>query len=346
MERQTMRKTTRWLLAMFLVGICGRGYGIYNQTLNNAPQVWTDIVRGTASAPEQYRVGVVVSAYWIAQHVGWHGHMLRMSVVFWIFDVAGACLAALLLYQLLLKTAVFQRASATMQWFGSAAFVALTFYLMDWVIWYQRVSTLPTAGIVAAMVWLWTPGEGAANRARQAGMVAAFFLLTAAQSLIRADVAVMVCAGVFVASATRISPKLSLPRPVAMTTALVAGLMAAAVQVYLVKVRYPQATYGDVPVVMLVHEWFRPVNMVTALIFLAPFLWTLREALRRRYFGEGAGGAFLIAGVGYACLWLVFGRMDEVRIFLPMALAVTPVTVEMAMLRVAEAGRSGDLQVS
>jgi hypothetical protein len=38
--------------------------------------------------------------------------------------------------------------------------------------------------------------------------------------------------------------------------------------------------------------------------------------------------------------------LDEVRIFLPMALAVTPVTVEMAMLGVAEAGRSGDLQVS
>jgi hypothetical protein len=338
---QTMRRTTRWLLAMFLVGICGRGYGIYNQTLKSTPQVWTDIVEGRANAPEQYRVGVVVSAYWISQHVGWHGHMLRMSMVFWIFDIVGSCLAALLLYQLLLKSAVFARASATMQWFGSAAFVALTFYLVDWVIWYQRVSTLPTAGMVAAMLWLWTPrSEGPAKSTRQAWIVAAFFVLTLAQSLVRADIALMVCAGIFVASAMRTSPNLSLPRATAISTTLVAGLMAAAVQVYLVKVRYPNATYGNVPVVMLLHEWFRPVNVVTALIFLAPFLWTVRESLRRRSFGEGAGGAFLIAGCGYACLWLIFGRMDEVRIFLPMALAVTPLTVEMAMLRVAEMERN------
>jgi hypothetical protein len=58
--------------------------------------------------------------------------------------------------------------------------------------------------------------------------------------------------------------------------------------------------------------------------------------VRHRYSGEGAGGAFLIAAVGYAGIWLVMGRLDEVRIFLPMALAITPLTVEMAMLMLEE----------
>jgi hypothetical protein len=318
---------------MFLVGICGRGYGLYNQTLKAVPDAWSDIVRGTANAPEQYRVGVVVPAYWLSRHVGWHGHMVRLSVVFWLFDVLGSCLAALLLYQLLLGTKVFRRASVVLQWFGSAAFAALTFYLVDWVIWYQRVATLPTAGIVAVMVWLWTPqGEAEASALEQTATASAFFLLAAVQSFIRADVALMVCAGVFLASAAGASPRLSLRRGAAMATAAATGLMVAAVQLYLVKFRYPQATYGDVPVVMLPHERLRAPIVATVLIFVSPFLWTLLRAVRRRYAGEGAGGVFLIAGVGYACLWLTFGRMDEVRIFLPMALAVVPVTVEFAML--------------
>jgi hypothetical protein len=324
---------------MFLVGICGRGYGLYNQTLKAVPDAWGDIVRGTASAPEQYRVGVVVPAYWIAQHVAWHGHTLRLSVVFWLFDVLGSCLAALLLYQLLLGTKVFRRAGRASQWFGSAAFAALTFYLVDWVIWYQRVATLPVVGIVAIMLWLWTPRRDAEPSAlEQAAIAFGFFLLATAQSFIRADVALMVCMGVFAASASGVSPRLSLRRGVAMATVAATGFMVAAVQVYLVKFRYPQATYGDVPVFMLLHEHFPLAVVATALIFVSPFLWTLFRAVRLRYAGEGAGGAFLIAGVGYACLWLIFGRMDEVRIFLPMALAITPLTVEMAMLELEKQG--------
>lgn len=335
MERKTMLRTTRLLLVMFLIGICGRGYGLYSQVLKAKPDAWMDIVNGTASAPEQYRVGVVLAAYWLSQHVAWHGHRLGLGVAFWVFDVVSGCLAALLLYQLLVRAEQFEKSTAAAQWFGSAAFAALMFYLVDWLIWYQRVSTLPIAAIVAVMLWLLTSGKQIQSSARQAATVVAFFVMALVQSFIRADVALMVCTGVFVASAARISPRLSMARGVAMATAASAGITALAVQAWLVKVRYPHASYGNVHIVMLIHER-RVVNLVTALIFLAPFLWTLREAVRQRWAGEGAGGALLIASVGYACLWLVMGRMDEVRIFLPMAMAVTPLTIELAMRKLNE----------
>ncbi len=333
MERRSMLRTTRLLLVMFLVGICGRGYGIYSQVLKAKPDAWMDIVQGTASAPEQYRVGVVLAAYWVTEHLRWHGHGPGLGVVFWAFDVLSGCGAALLLYQLLVRSALFTRATTTLQWFGSAGFAALMFYLVDWLTWYQRVSTLPTALIVAVMLWLWTPRDDVPARGVRSGLIAiAFFLLALMQSFIRADVALMVCLGLFVASATGVSPRLSLSKGLTMLVSAATGMMTLGVQYYLVKIRYPQASYGDVPVVMLVHEW-RPVNMVTALIFVAPFLWTLREAVKQRFWGEGAGGAFLVASAGYACLWLVMGRMDEVRIFLPMAMAMTPLTIELAMRR-------------
>jgi dolichol kinase len=334
MERMTVLRTTRWMLAMFTIGICGRGYGIYSQVLKTKPDAWMDIVQGTASAPEQYRVGVVLAAYWVAQHLQWRGHGPSLGMVFWGFDVTTGCAAALLLYQLLVRSEAFQRASMAMQWFGSAGFAAVMFYLIDWANWYQRVSTLPTAMIVALMVWLWTRRDDAVSTGlRVMSTAGAFFLLAIVQSFIRADVASMMCLGVFVASLAGTSPKLSLPKGIALAVAGVTAMMTLAIQYYLVKVRYPRASYGDVPVVMLTHEWRHPLNAVTAAIFLVPFLWTLREAVRQRFWGEGAGGAILIASLGYACLWLVMGRMDEVRIFLPMAMAITPLTIELAMRR-------------
>jgi hypothetical protein len=321
------QRTTRWLLVLFLVGICSRGYGYYNQDFKASPQIWMDVVHGTASAPEQYRIGVVLPAYWLSQHLH-----LRLSQVFGLVDLLSSVAAVLLLYGLLVRTRVYSQASVDSQWFGSAAFLALTLYLMDWINWYQKATTLPTTLLVAAMLWLWTPKsrDGGTN-SQQALTVAAFLALVVAQSFIRADVALMICLGIFVASATHLSPRLSLPRGLALLVSLLAGLTAIAMQVYLIKVRYPNASYGDVPVWMILHDWYRISNWVSALIFMAPFLWTLTQAVRRRYAGEGAGAAFLVAAVGYAGIWLVMGRLDEVRIFLPMALAMTPLTVEMGM---------------
>jgi hypothetical protein len=331
------QRITRWMLVLFLAGICSRGYGYYNQDFKASPQIWMDVVHGTASAPEQYRVGVVMTAYWLSQHLG-----LRLSQMFGLIDLLTSVAAVLLLYGLVVKTSVYERASEAGRWFGSAAFLALSVYLVDWVNWYQKATTLPTACIVAAMLWLWTPRRDVDRTTAQNVLVAvAFLALVLAQSFIRADVALMVCLGIFVASAAGLSQKLSLPRGAALACSVTGGLIAVAVQIYLMKVLYPQATYGSVPVWMIMHDWMRLTNWASALIFMTPFLWTLQQAIRRRYWGEGAGGAFLVAAIGYAGIWLVMGRVDEVRIFLPMALAIAPLTVEMAMLALEECCGNG-----
>jgi hypothetical protein len=325
------QRMTRCLLVLFLVGICSRGYGYYNQDFKASPQIWMDVVHGVASAPEQYRVGIVMPAYWLGQHLG-----LRLSQMFGLIDLLSSVIAILLLYALLVKTEAYERASEAGRWFGSAAFLALTVYLVDWVNWYQKATTLPTACLVAVMLWLWTPTRRSERTTAQKILIAAAFLAIAiAQSFIRADVAVMVCAGLFVASVVGLG-SLALPRRAALACSVVGGLLSVAVQVYLMKVLYPQATYGDVPVWMILHDWMRISNWASALIFMVPLLWTVRQVIRRRYWGEGAGAAFLFAAIGYAAIWLVMGRLDEVRIFLPMALVLTPLTVEIAMLRLNE----------
>lgn len=321
-------RMARAVLGLFLLGLCSRAYGDYNQALKSGFSGWMDVVQGRANAPEQYRVGVVMAADWMQRHLH-----LRMSLGFGLMDLGSSLLAVSLLVGVTERLRIYRDGSATLRWFGMAGFVALTVYALDWAGWYQRVTTLPIAGLTALLVWLLSPSTGPYRRAgwRVAGFLAVVGLL----AFVRADIAAVLCLGTAVASRMRWSATTSMGRSGALWTGLAGALLAAGTQLYLMKVRYPQASYAGVPVFMLAHDWLRPEWMALA-IFVAPFAWTIVQALRTRYAGEGAGPTLLLAGVTYLGLWVAMGRLDEVRIFLPMALAATPVTVEMAMLRVAE----------
>lgn len=334
MRPKTMQPetVTRWLLVLFVVGICSRGYGYYNQVLLHTPQVWMDVIAGKASAPEQYRIGVVATAYWVTQHVGWAGHALRLSQVFGILDLASGWFACWVLYGLVVRSEMYEASGAAMRWFASASFVALALYALDWLNWYQKTGTLPTAALVAAMVWLWSVKTAAGEAAAALGIVA----LVAVQSFVRADVAMVLCLGVLAVSVLRAAPGLALGRGLAVATSAAGVLMAGGVQAYLMKVRYPAASYEGVPVFMLPHDFLRPTMWAATLIYMAPVLWTATVWARRRELPAGVGGAVLVSALIYAAVWVCLGRLDEVRIFLPMAFAVLPLTVTTAMQRVAE----------
>jgi hypothetical protein len=90
------------------------------------------------------------------------------------------------------------------------------------------------------------------------------------------------------------SPALALPRGAAIATSAVTGLAVGLVQLWLMKAKYPQANYGSVHIWMIAHDWWKLQKWCIALLFMTPFLWTLREAWRYRYFGEGASGALTV----------------------------------------------------
>lgn len=309
----------RVVLVLFLVGLCYRGYGNYNQEWKAGGAAWTSVAAGTASAPEQYRVGVVLSAMWVSRHSG-----LRPSQVFGIFDLGLGLLGVLLLYRLLERGRVYREASVAVQWFGAAAFVALALYALDWTPWYARVTTLPTVGLTAAMVWFWMA------KGRGWGNAVAFLLLCAAQAFVRADVVVAPCVGWCVGGLVRRGG--GAVRQQALSAA--GAGVALAVQMYLMKVRYPQASYGKVPVLMLRYDWWRVTEWTALLLFTAPVLWTAVQMWRRRDLAERVEVGVLPGALLYLLLWIAVGRLDEVRIFLPMSLAVLPLTVEVAMGRV------------
>jgi hypothetical protein len=318
------------LLSLFLAGTCLRGAGFYSVAERTAPWVWTSVLRGRANAPEQYRIGVVLLADQMARHLP----HVTLARAFGILDLLASFGAVFLLYALFLRSDTYRSAAVTERWFGSAAFASLVLYLVDWSNWFQKVSTLPSAFLVAAILWLWTPSNRNARQVpllRAAGILVVVLML----SFVRADLALLVCLGFLTGSLLFRHSAMAIPRATTILISLLGALLASGIQLYLVKVRYPSANYAGLHMFMLPHDWRKPFMWVMTFIFIAPLLWTATETIRQRNFGHGSSGALMLGALGYAALWFAMGRLDEVRIFLPMALATVPLTVETLIRRIA-----------
>jgi hypothetical protein len=130
---------------------------------------------------------------------------------------------------------------------------------------------------------------------------------------------------------------LSLPRIPALVTASLCVLLAASVQLLLMKVIYPHAAPYGVRVFMFPTAVRHPWRFAVFFAYTLPVFWTFSEAWRRRYTSDAAGLAMLFAAIPFLALWLTFGRLEEVRIFLPLAVSLAPLTTQLVTLRAAGA---------
>jgi hypothetical protein len=306
-------------------------YWAYSQAFYKEPNIWMNFVWGTGSAPSQYRIGVVDTAYFLARHL--HAGMRHTLA---LLDVITGMIAVFALFLVLQRSAVYRRASAAAQWFGAASFVVLVQFYLAWLVWYQRPETLPTAAILALTLLLVASrqaGSGGGSAIGMAGTVLGLQLLAVAQGFVRADVAFALHLGILLVCLTKAGKGLALPQGVQAGTSMVAMLLAVGIQYWLMKKVYPQASYGDTPVLQFFLNLKSPQAYAPFLLFLLPAGWTGVMLSRRRYEGESADLGMFTAAVIFLGMWVVVGKIAEVRIFMPFALALAPLTAELAMQR-------------
>lgn len=318
---------TAALLLAIVLGLCLRDYFFYSNVEHSQPDLWLTFLRGAGTAPDQYRMGVKLAAWWLVEHLGW-----RFRYGFTLMDAVGGLAAAFLLYDLMMRSRIFQRSRAELRWFGSAAFVALMGFYLLWAGTFERPETLPAVGLTAALLWLWTPGgTSPATGSRQALIALALFLATSVLATVRADVAVALNGGMFVVSLTRVAGVLSLPKSIAILTSAACSLVAASVQLYMMFIVYPHTTYGGVHVLMARYDLKHLSIWPPFLLFMLPVIWTAAQFWRQRSSWERTDGGLIVGSMFYLVLWTLLGKLDEVRIFLPLALALTPLTVTLAI---------------
>ncbi|MDE1154245.1 MAG: hypothetical protein PW735_00780 [Acidobacteriaceae bacterium] len=325
---------TALLLSLF--GFFFRGYWIYSQEEHGlyGVQPYLDLIHGHGPAPFQYRIGPVRVAYWLNLHLH-----LPFRAGFSLEDLVGSVFAVMGGYWLLCRSAPYRQASQTLRWFASSAFVALVLYYMAWQDWYKKSDTEPAAGLTVLLLMLWSaPGSGEVVRGGKAACVAGGVLVvTLAESLVRPEIAFWMAAGIFLVALLPGRGLLSLPRAQALVLAALAAATAASVQLLMSHVIYPNAHYLLGIVFMLPYDWKSPQGWVDFLAYLAPALWTLRTVCRWRIAQDAASTGFLFGAVPFVLLWVMVGRIEEVRIFLPVGIALVPLTCQLLLLQVREA---------
>ena len=326
------QRTARVLLLTFALGLCDLTYWQYSYVDRVNPGYWKNFIDGVELAPEQYRIGVKLAAWWMVQHFGWgfrHG--------FALIDVVSSLAAVFLLYDLLQRRAAVRAASVEVQWFASAAFIALTCFYLVWVGSYFRPETLPNSGAAAIMLWLWASWDRiAAKKLGQAWVAIALVAASALQGWIRADLACVLNAGIFIGYLVRQRTGRVQHAGWKLAVSLLCAVIAGGTQLYIMWVKYPHASYGPIPVLMIRHDLQQPLTFPPFFCFMLPIAWTYFRLWhdRNRRSGEDTDLGLVIGSMLYVIFWLVLGKLDEVRIFIPFALALMPLTVELAMNRI------------
>jgi hypothetical protein len=250
--------------------------------------------------------------------------------VFALIDLLGLSVVVLLLFRVLERMPAYSASGRELRWFGASVFIIATQYYLAWLTWYQRPETLLTAADVAVTFFLL--GVRRPRRALSSAAVAlAIVALAALQGFIRADVAFTLHLGVLAVCVTRAGSGFSLPRHFVACASAASVLISGGSQWYLMHVMFPNAAYGSTPVFQLRLNVTDHLRVVPFLLFVAPAAWTLAMVARRRT-EAGAPNLALAAGSAiFLVLWVLVGHIDEVRIFLPFAFALAPLSCVAAM---------------
>jgi hypothetical protein len=320
---QGPKRVVSVLLSLIVLSAGFLDYWSYSQAFYREPGIWMDVVSGTAHAPGQYRVGVIDTAYFLSQHTH-----LTLRLMLAALDVFSGFVAVFALFLVLRRSAVFRRASEASQWFGAASFLVLMQFNLAWLLWYQKPETLPAAAMLS-LSFLLLAVRMPLPILSGLGLV----VLAVAQGFVRADVAFALHAGVLLVCLTPAGAGFALPRRLQAATSLIALMLVLGVQYWLMKKAYPLANYGDTAVLQLLYNLKTVLGFVPFLLFMPPVAWTVVMTARRRYAIESAECGMFAGAVIFFGMWVMVGRIKEVRIFLPFALALAPLTVELAMQR-------------
>jgi hypothetical protein len=321
-------KVARLLLTAVVCSSIFADYWEYSRQYHGNPDIWMDVVRGTADAPQQYRIGVPK----VADFIGRHTH-LGLRHGFTLIDLLSAGIAAILLYVLFERSDTYRRASLTIRWFGAAVFLFLLHFYLSWLTWYQRPETMASALVLAGTLALASTRFRASTPSAKGARAAGMLVLSAMQGFIRADIGFSLHVGLVLACFIGRDEGFALGRKLQAITSLLGVLIAGGIQFCLMHVVYPHATYGKSAVLEVGQNLTNPVGISAFVLFMIPWAWLVAGTVKERTVDDGANFGVLLGSAVYLVMWFTVGRIEEVRIFLPYAVALVPLTTECAVRR-------------
>jgi hypothetical protein len=310
-----------------LVALTYGRYQYFFYDIADAPYItyFRDFLHGNSVAPEQYRVAFP----WLLLHMNalLHLHIYQSAT---LLTTVPFFFALQLLYAILNRSSALTALAQADRNIVLCLHLALLQLPCYWITVFPRPETMPTVFTVAAAAYLLSVPRPQSSSIR----ALLFLLLCIAQAFLRADVACVLGLVAFGLS-LRSFPGLAMSRRLLATTGLISCLGALGIQLYLMRIVYPQAHYKthDEPF-QLISNFTHAHHIVSMVLALGLFLYVAsfyRRFARTLLFADHF---LLIAALVYLPLWLVLGIASEVRIFVPFLVAVSPVAAMLLYLRV------------
>lgn len=306
-----------WAVVLITAGYTFLDYWNYSRIFHlGGGGEWEVLLAGRGYAPAQYRIGVIDAADLLVRLT--HTHLRHM---FAAIDFVCLGMSLALLLWLLGRTEIFRHAARLGQWLlASLALGCFLFYLL-WSFWFQKPETHATLLLLvlsaAAAQWRRTPG------------VLALIALAALGATVRADAVIAFHAGFLVACLLPQARSLPLGRVAQTVASLLSIAAAVGIEYFIMHHLYPNAP-RQVSAFQLWNNLRAWMNYVIVAVALFPWWLTLRLAAGRWRTLDGWMAGLLLGSLVHFALFCVFGMAWEVRIFLPFAMTVVPLTVTLA----------------
>jgi hypothetical protein len=313
-----LRRFLGWAVFFITSGYTFLDYWNYSRTFHEGGGVeWDAMLAGTFYEPAQYRIGVVR----VADLLAWltHTHLRHMFAAI-DFVCLGVSLAVLL--WLIARSEIFRGANRIAQWLQASLALGCFLAYLLWSFWYQKPETHATLLLLVL-------SAAAAQWRRRVPAVIGLIALAAAGATVRADAMVAFHAGFLMACLLPQSRLLPLGRATQAVASVLSVAAAAGVEFVIIQRLYPHAPRG-IQAFQLFGNLTTPLYYLALAVALVPWWLTLWLAMRRWRALDGWATGLVIGSLVHFMLFYIFGIAWEVRIFLPFAMTLVPLTVTLA----------------
>jgi hypothetical protein len=313
-----LRRFLGWAVVLITSGYTFLDYWNYSLATRSGPGVeWQALLDGRSFAPVQYRIGVLRTADLLAGLT--HTHLRHM---FAAIDLVCVGTSLALLLWLLGRAGSFRRADRVSQWLQAILLLGSSVLYLMWSFWFQKPETQTTllVLVLSATAAQWT---------RRVPAATVLIGLAAIGATVRADAVVAFHVGFLIACLLPQGWFLPLGRAAQATASVIAILIAVGIEWYIAHRIYPNAP-RQVAAFQLVNNLRGWMNYIAVATALFPWWITVGLTLRRWRTLDGWSVGLWLGSVSHFALFYIFGIAWEVRIFLPFAMTLTPVTATLA----------------
>jgi hypothetical protein len=302
-----------WSVLLLTAGYTFLDYWGYSRIEHEDPVSWVRLAAGHGPAPAQYRIGIFFTANFIA-----HFTHLHFRHIFAGYDLVCTGVGLACLFFLLTRAPWFRASTLPVQWGQAFLALLLTQLYLGWTFWFQEPETMPSLLILALSALICS---GHLQVARPM-LALSLLLLALLGATVRVDDVIAFQGGMLVVGLLK--PKAA-ERTWILPASLLSLLAALAVEAFITRRLFPHAV-RSAPLFQL-FENFRAVNGAFAILCTIPpwaltiwLAWRERGVLPLWLRGLALGSVFQFL------LFLTFGMSEEVRIFLPYALVLIPLS--------------------